>query len=61
MFFSRCVGTSEYEGKIHTNSASLTLEVVEWLAAPFVYPYHGHENITVVSGDTLEANIEVHG
>ena len=47
------------EGVLRQDEASLTLQVVEWLYRPFVYPYQGHETITVVSGDTLEANIEV--
>ena len=42
-----------------TTEKSLELLVVDWLYRPFVYPYKGHETITVVSGDTLEANIEV--
>ena len=42
-----------------TDEKSLNLQVVDWLYRPFVEPYHGHKTITVVSGDTLEVNIEV--
>eukprot|EP00116_Pleurobrachia_bachei_P002824 sb/3463086/ len=54
-----CVAESRPETQTLTSEAHLNLEAVEWLATPFVYPYHGHQTITVVSGDTLEANIEV--
>ena len=59
IFPDRCVAESRPETQTLTSEAHLNLEAVEWLATPFVYPYHGHQTITVVSGDTLEANIEV--
>ncbi|KAL5270637.1 hypothetical protein ACHWQZ_G001366 [Mnemiopsis leidyi] len=54
-----CVAESQPEKVKLSTEKSLTLQVVDWLYRPFVYPYHGHTSITVVSGDTLEANIEV--
>ena len=53
------MGTSQFDNEDHEHKASSKLSVVFWLARPFVYPYHGHETITVVSGDELEVNIEV--
>ena len=50
---------SQPEQVLLTTEKSLELLVVDWLYRPFVYPYHGHKIITVVSGDTLEVNIEV--
>lgn len=43
-------------------SAKLSLGVVNWLASPFIYAYPYDNGLTekrVVSGDTLELNIEV--
>ena len=54
-----CVAQSSPDSIVRSAEASLNLDVVEWLARPFVYPYHGHSSITVVSGDNLEVNIEV--
>ena len=56
---TRCVAESRPEQVLLTDEKMLELKVVGWLYTPFVYAYHGHEEITVVSGDTLEANIEV--